>query len=54
MPEAISDEGLTPPLILICCSPSTEVGVISHLIYSVRKENHEPEKHSKRHTGKTF
>ena len=24
--------GLTPPLILICCSPPTEVGVISHLI----------------------
>ena len=33
LPEAISDGRLTPPLILICCSPPTEVGVISHLIY---------------------
>ena len=24
-----------PPLILICCSPPTEVGVISHLIYLI-------------------
>ena len=32
---AISDGGLTPPLILICCSPPTEAGVISHLIYLI-------------------
>ena len=30
--EAISDGGLTPPLILICSLQPTEAGVISHLI----------------------
>ena len=30
--------GLTPPLILICYSPPTEVGVISHLIYLLSTE----------------
>ena len=32
LPEAISDGGLTPPLILICSLQPTEAGVISHLI----------------------
>ena len=27
--------GIDSPLILICCSPPTEVGVISHLIYLI-------------------
>ena len=38
MPEAISAEGLTPPLIQACFSPPIEVGVISQLIYIVNKE----------------
>ena len=35
LPEAISDGGLTPPLIPACFSPPIEVGVISQLIYTL-------------------